>query len=155
MIGQSAPGRDFQPKGHRTFVTQRNAHVRPEPAGGDHRVGCPSEADQMAEQSRRFVWQRRSGESRAVALAGVGGKGELGHEQQAAARIAEGQVHAALRIAEDPVGEQALEQPPCGAFVIERLHPDQDQKTRPDRADALASDIDTGGGHSLQKGDHA
>ncbi len=109
MIGQSAPGRDFQPKGYRSFVTQRNAHVRPEPAGGDHRVGCPRQADQMSEQSRRFVWHRRGGESRAVALAGIGGKGELGHQQQVAARVAEGQVHAALRIAEDPVGEQAFE----------------------------------------------
>ena len=63
----------------------------------------------MSEQSLRLGRHRGGAESRAVALARIGGKGELGHQQQLAARIAERQVHAALRVAEDPVGEQALE----------------------------------------------
>src|SRR5215472_7077545 len=109
-IGQKRPpsirrprGRHPQPEGHRAVVDEPHLHVRAEHTathGGVERRGPHAE---MAEQALALGRRRGRGEARTLALAGVGGQGELRHQEEAALHLAEVQVHAPLGIREHPV----------------------------------------------------
>src|SRR5690606_4388136 len=93
-------------------------------------------------------------ESRAHAGAGIGGQGELADQQQPAAGLCQGAVHAALGVGEDPVAEQAPGHPRHLRLAIARLHAHQRQQARPDAADRLAPDADAGFADALDQAEH-
>src|SRR3990167_3683041 len=101
---------DFEQKGHRAVVDQMHLHVGTEAAAGDRRMLEPGLLDQQLEQRGAQGWRRRCGKTRAQTVARVGCQGELRDQQQAAADIAERQVHLAVGIAEYPVVEQLVQQ---------------------------------------------
>ncbi|MNH27366.1 hypothetical protein D3C79_874730 [compost metagenome] len=80
-------------------------HVSPELTTGNRRVLDLGLGQHIVEKLGAQRWRRSRGKTRAQAVLGIGGQGELRHQQQAAANILERQVHLALGIAEHPVVE--------------------------------------------------
>ena len=83
---------------------------------------------EIIEQGAAELGRRGAGETRAQSARGVGGKGELRHEQQAATDRAQRQVHAAFGIGEHAVVEEAGQQAVGGCFGVGGLHADQHQQ---------------------------
>ena len=98
-------------------------------------------AHSASNRLRAVLGRRRAAESRARALRGVGNQGELGHQQQAAADLAQVQVHAPLGIREDPVGEDPFQQPLAGVGGVILFHADEGQDAPVDGSDRLPADV--------------
>src|ERR1700751_3225395 len=79
---------------------------------------------------------------------------ELRHKEQPAADLSHGQVHASLGIGEDPVGEDALEQPRAGFRRGGALHTYQCQHPAVDRADELPANAHLRLTDTLDEGNH-
>src|SRR3990167_1662041 len=79
----------FQQKGHRPVIDQMHLHIGTELASGDLRVFAASLGDQQVEQLCAQCRWCGTGKAWPQAALGVGGQGELRHQQQAAATIAE------------------------------------------------------------------
>lgn len=110
--------------------------------------GC---ADQMPEQPACQRRLRRPRKARPRAAPGVGGEGELWHQQQAAADLGQAEVHPASLVREHAQDQQAFQQSVGFGFGIAGLGAHQHQQAVADRA---AVDIDLGRGYPLQQADH-
>jgi hypothetical protein len=129
--------------------------VGAELTGSDQGVAGARRVDQAIEHRpgvRRLGGGR---EARPSAAVGIGGQGELGHQQQAAAGVGKAQVHAPIGIVEHAVAEYPLGHALRLRRGVARLHADQHQQARPDLADGSAGDADAGLGDPLQQRQHA
>ncbi len=89
------------------------------------------------------------------ALARIRGKRELRYEQQAAAGVCQGSVHATGRVGKNTVAEQAVEHPPHLAFTILGFDGDKRQQAGSNGADDRAIHGDACRGDALDEADHA
>jgi hypothetical protein len=92
--------------------------------------------------------------SAAVALVRVGSQRELRHQQQATARLAQVEVHAAFTVREDTVGEYPFEQALGLLGRIAALHAHEGEQARADCPDHLAINMNGGFGYPLQQCNH-
>jgi hypothetical protein len=97
---------------------------------------------------------KRWAASRAGALSCVGGEGELRHQQQTTADVAQAQIHPALAVAENAVAEQPFAQSLGVFFHVLVFDADQRQQSGIDGAHRLAANDDARMGHALDQGDH-
>ena len=109
----------------------------------------------MVEQPLALGRRRGAGKARPAAAAGIGGQGELGDQQQAAADVLQGQIHALLAVGEHPVLQQSLKHATAGGLVIRRFDTHQDQQARAYGADRMALDLDAGAADPLQQRLHS
>src|SRR5690625_5375137 len=73
---------NFQQEGDRPVVDQVHLHVGTKPATGHGLMPGREGRHQLLEQRLGLLGGRRGGKSWAQAAAGVGGQGELAHQQQ-------------------------------------------------------------------------
>ena len=130
-------------------------HIGTEPASGNLRVFGAGLGNQQIEQFRAQRWWRGTGKAWAQAALGVGGQGELRHQQQAAATIAERQVHLASRIAEHAVVEQLVQNFLDTGRGVLRLDAHQRQQALINRANYLTRHFYSGATHPLNQCLHA
>ncbi|OMP13961.1 hypothetical protein COLO4_00546, partial [Corchorus olitorius] len=105
-----------------------NLHVGTESTAADSAVLEPRLGQKVVEQLGAEGRWRGSGEARTQAAAGIGGEGELRHQQQAAVDVLEGKVHLALRVAEDPIVEQLVQELVGMLRGVAGFHRDQHQQ---------------------------
>jgi len=130
-------------------------HVRRESTGSDIGMGVARHQDKLLEllpSERRFGGMRKT---RAQALARVGGKGELGHQQQATTDVSQRPVHLADIILEDSIGQHFFQHAAEDGIGITRLDRDQSQHATPDFADDCTIDRHAGFPDALKQADHA
>src|SRR5690606_4258790 len=95
------------------------------------------------------------GEARPQAARSIGRERELRHEQQAAARVTNRQIHASGGIGENAVTDQPLREPLGFVCAVGLLHADEHEQSRADLADDLALDRDARLRDSLDETDHS
>ncbi len=125
-------------------------HIRAELPGGGLRPGLAGLLHQIVEQLLGLLRWCGGGEAGAQALAGIGGEGELGYQQQPALHILHRAVHAPFAIGKHPVVEQFVQQPVGAGPVVLRLDADQHQQALIDSPDNLPGDLDPGLADPLQ-----
>ena len=130
-------------------------HVGTEATTGHNRVLTLCLAQQIVEQfGAEGRWRSRR-KARAHAVAGVGGQGELRHQQQATTDILERTVHLALFVAEHPVVQQFVQQLVGMLRRIFRLDRHQRQQPLVDGADDFPRHLNPGAAHALDQPLHA
>ncbi len=128
--------------------------MRAETPGFDIGMRGPRLRREVIEQALAFLGRRGRGETGAHALMRVRGKRELRHQQQAAAHVAQTQVHLALCVAKYTVTQQALEQAIGFGLAVAALGADEHHQAGPDCADAGSVDLHSGLRNALQQPDH-
>ena len=132
----------FQPKRHRSVVDEAHLHIGAEFAGFDIIETCPASIDEAIEIVLALIGRRGTGKTRPHALFRISGQRELWHQQQAAVFIPEAMIHAACRVREHSVAEDALGKPGDVFFAIVAMYGDQGQQPRADFTDRQAIDAD-------------
>src|SRR4051812_29199546 len=132
--------RSFQPERHRTVIDQRHLHVGPEYARGYGPMGRPGTVQEIVKEALCLLRGRRPAEARSGAFLSLGGQGELRNQQQLALDVAQREIHLPLLVAEDPVGQDPLQEPVRGSHGIAALHTNKGKDAAPDGTDGLGID---------------
>src|SRR6056297_12528 len=144
----------LQPESHRAVIDQTDLHVGAEAAGLGSRPLIPCESDEILEQALSFLGRSRRRKAGSIAGVGVSGQGELRHQQQSAVLIDQGTIHSSLRVGEDAIVVDPLEESRQTIVAITALESNQHQQPGIACTDRLTANAHFRLAHPLQQGDH-
>lgn len=139
----------------RPVVDERDLHGGPEDAARDGKTGKLERGAEVLIERLREVSRQGVSETRAAATGEVRQKRELGHREDAAARLPKRQVHFPGLVLEDSKTADLS----CRFFRLRRpiadFGPDEHEETPLDLSDDSSVDFDTGPRHPLDDEPHA
>ena len=109
---------------------------------------------QIVKQRPAFVRRRGAGKTRAHALAGIGGEGELRRQQQSARRLFQTQIHFVIFVSENTIAQYPLQKPIGMVAIVLLLHADERENTGADLTDAAFFHPHAGFADTLNQGNH-
>jgi hypothetical protein len=136
-------------------VDERDLHRGPEDAARDRKTGKLERGAEVVVEGLREVSRQSVSETRAASTGEIGEKSELGHRENAPARLGERPVHFPGLVRKDSQTADLSRRFFRVRRPIAHLGPDEHEETAPDLSDDSPVDLDAGPGHPLDDESHA